>query len=86
MTLKEVGAAIARERERRKLSLRAAASELDCSASTLLQLERGENVNGEFVVRAIRWLGDGDPFAMGVRTGREMALAQAADAIRRIEA
>lgn len=82
----EVGAAVARAREAQGLTLRQLAEVLDCAPSTVQSLERGGNVGGDLLVRAVAWLGDGDPFAMGWQSGRESALAEVQQLVKRIRA
>lgn len=47
---------IRRQREARRLSVRAAAKEMGLAASTLSRLERGYDLNMDSVIAALRWL------------------------------
>jgi transcriptional regulator with XRE-family HTH domain len=43
-------------RRARRLSLRAAATEIGCSFSTIARFEAGDGVHSDFLVAAVRWL------------------------------
>ena len=57
LSLKDIGIAIRRKRDNRRIGIREAARQLGMSPTTYSRLERGGNVQARILVDALNWAG-----------------------------